>query len=334
MWTLRCGEAPSCPPRVVDRGEDVGVRDRGRTTPGRPAPRPAGRTGSRARARRATSACRFRPACEGECMRQSTACGGRIRRPRSFLAGRGVARYTRGSRGRCASRHPPTAGTPSSRARRRSRPPDPGIVLHRDRAPQRLLFASAALAGRPRLDAAPPDRRRRVAPCARARGRVAGVPYVLTVHDLSFERAARRLHRLRAPLAPARAAPALGERAARIVCDTEAVAAEVRRALAVDPGRVRVVDAGRRPARRGVEDRPSAGRSRTLPALGGGPGAPQGARGPRRAFGPPARGLDAELVVAGAGGWPARSTGPGVHLLGAVDDDVLRALYARRARRS
>lgn len=253
---------------------------------------------------------------------------------RSFLAGRGVARYTRRLSGALASRHPrdgwhafvPGAGPVDV--------PDPGPVLHRDPRRQRVLFASAALAGRPHLDGPGGLLRRPVdvvwipapAPVAVA----PGTPYVLTVHDLSFERRPRdftpyeRLwHRLARPRR-------LAARATRIVCDSEAVAAEVRADWPVDPARVSVVVPG--------VDRPPAGQKTPHPE-GAAPeryllfvGALEPRKAPAvlgRAFAEArARGLDADLVVAGGGRLAGEVEGPGVHVLGGVDDATLHALYA------
>jgi glycosyltransferase involved in cell wall biosynthesis len=250
---------------------------------------------------------------------------------RSFLAGRGVARYTRRLAASLASRHPADGWHAFVPGNGHVDAPDPRVVLHRDPRPQRLLFASAALVGRPRLDGLlgrPVDVLWIPAPAPVAVS--PDVPYVLTVHDLSFERRPgdftpyeRLWHRLARPRR-------LGRRAARIVCVSEAVAAEVRAQWPVDPARVSVVLNGvDRPAATAKTPHPD----RSLPErylLWVGALEPR--KAPEvlgRAFAAArARGLDADLVVAGEGRLSGAIAGPGVHLLGAVGDARLGELYA------
>jgi len=238
---------------------------------------------------------------------------------RHLLHARGVARYVRGMLGALAARFPADewrAFVPG----RAPLAPVAGVEIVRHRLPGRVLFGAAALAGRPTLAAllgsgldvvwipAPAP----VAP---------GAPYVLTVHDRSFEArphdftAYERLwHRLARPRALARDARA-------VVADSAAMAAELRAAWGV--------------AAEVVRPGPGApvlgGRSERAPYL-----LFVGALEPRkapdvlaRAFAAArARGLRAELVVVGDG----RSRGvlerAGAVLAGSVDDAELDALHA------
>lgn len=129
---------------------------------------------------------------------------------RHLAAGRGVARY--------------------SAAMLEHLPGDVRVVPG-----SRAAFAAAALLGRPRLDRAAggADVAWLPAPAPVAISR--GVPVVLTVHDLSWERRPadftpyERLWHRAARIA------ALARRAARVVCDTHAVAAEVRARWGIEP---------------------------------------------------------------------------------------------------
>jgi glycosyltransferase involved in cell wall biosynthesis len=201
------------------------------------------------------------------------------------------------------------------------------IVQHA--LPGRVLFGAAAAAGRPRLDRLLGDHvdvlwAPAPAPLAASRS----VPLVLSVHDLSFvvrpqdftayERAWHALTRPRK----------LAERATAVVAVSRATRDELARRWGIPPARVTVV-------RNGVD----------LPAAtpdGAPAGLPDryllfvGALEPRKApdllvdaFGRArARGLDAELVLAGAGRLAPRLQAPGVRLLGQVPRSALPALYA------
>jgi glycosyltransferase involved in cell wall biosynthesis len=212
-----------------------------------------------------------------------------------------------------------------------------GVIVHRHRLPSRALFGPAALAGRPRLDRllgvdldvvwvpAP-------APVAISHG----MPFVLTVHDLSFElrpsdfTAYERVwHRLARPRR-------LAARAARVIADTRATARDVGARWRLPPERVDVVHLGvTRPDTIPGEATIEAVRRRH------GIGARYllfvGALEPRKApdvlgrayARARAEGLDAELVVAGQGRETSElAEKPGVHMLGHVGQDDLDALYA------
>jgi glycosyltransferase involved in cell wall biosynthesis len=201
-----------------------------------------------------------------------------------------------------------------------------GVVRHP--LPSRLLFGAAALAGRPRLDRllggvdvlwipAP-------APLAASRR----VPLVLSVHDLSwvqrpqdFTAYERLWHTLARPRR-------LAERASAVAAVSRATAVEVERRWEIPPARVTVVP-------NGIDLPP-------LEPAAAPPGLPEryllfvGALEPRKApellveaFGRArAQGLEADLVLAGAGRLAPRLRAPGVRLLGEVPRAALPALYA------
>jgi glycosyltransferase involved in cell wall biosynthesis len=233
---------------------------------------------------------------------------------RALLAGRGVERYARGMLAALADGFPDdewVAFVPG----RAPVAPVAGARLVRNRLGGRPLFGAAAIAGRPTLAAlaggvdvvwlpAP-------APVA------SGAPYVLSVHDRSWELRPgdftvyeRAWHRLARPRALAR-------EAAAVTAVSRAVAADLEeawgvRAEVVSPGVTRLAPASPAPA---GEPLAAPGGRRYLLFVG--------AREPRKApdvldaaySRARARGLDAELVVVGDGA--AR-----------VDDRELASLYA------
>src|SRR4051794_39507580 len=231
---------------------------------------------------------------------------------RHLTAARGVARYTRALLGALAAAHPEDewlAFVPG-----RDPVPDvpAGVRLVRHRLPGRVLFGAAAVVRRPRLDRLVGGADVVWAPAPAPLAVSGGVPLVLTVHDRSFEerpgdftRYERLWHRLARPRA-------LAARADAVVCDADAVRAELADAWGV---RATVVAPGT------LEVPPPAPR-------GGGGGAPPyllfvGALEPRK--GPDvladayararARGLDADLVVVGDG--RVAIGGPGVRRIAA-----------------
>ncbi len=261
---------------------------------------------------------------------------------RSLTSGRGVARYTRRmleAAAAPASAGPAPTGAPGSPAQWHvvvpadapaGAAPASGMTVHRGRLPSRIMFGLAAATGRPRLDVvgggADVVWLPAVAPVAVTRA----VPVVLTIHDLSFltrprdfTRYERAWHRVARP-------GALVARAAAVVCDTQAVAAEVADRWPAAAGRIHVIVPG--------VDAPPDGPPAALP-----PGVPPrfflwvGALEPRKgpevlaaAFARARRdGLDAGLVVAGTGRSAALQTGQGVLRLGRVDDATLHALYGK-----
>jgi glycosyltransferase involved in cell wall biosynthesis len=198
-------------------------------------------------------------------------------------------------------------------------PLPPGVREVRHRLPARALFGAAALTGRPRLDTL-------VGGCdvvwapAPAPLAVGATPYVLTVHDRSWEerpqdftRYERLWHRAARPRRLARAA-------ARVLCDTEVVRRDLIREWGLDTSRVRTVPLA--PRRLPTATSPS-----SHPYF-----LSVGALEPRKApdvlvegFGlAREQGLEAELIVAGDGRVTVEA--PGVRRLGHVED--LGSLYA------
>jgi glycosyltransferase involved in cell wall biosynthesis len=255
---------------------------------------------------------------------------------RALLAGRGVARFTRGLLGALADGHGDDEWLAFVPGRAPVAPVHPRVTLVRHQLRGRALFGAAAVAGRPTLagllggiDVAWLPAPAPVAP---------GAPYVLTVHDRSWERRPRDFsayerawHRLARPRALARGAAA-------VTADSRAVASELRaawgvQATVVSPGvdgapAPPAGDPAARPAR--DPDAPPA-RDPDAPPARDPAAAPHpgryllfvGARDPRKALDVAtdahararARGLDADLVVVGDG-------------LRRVDDAELAALYA------
>lgn len=258
---------------------------------------------------------------------------------RAVASGRGVARYAsrmleavaagRAGAGRVGTESPDWHAVLPADDGSPALLPD-AIAVHRSRLPSRVLFGLGALTGRPRLDAigggADAVWLPTVAPVSIGRSpRV-----VVTIHDLSFlhrpadftayERAWHRAIRL----------DRLLDRAAAVVCDTAAVAAEVHERWPALGDRVHVVVPG--------VDRPPRGLPAPLPH-----GLPKrffllvGALEPRKApeitaaayAAARAGELDAGLVVAGSGRLAHVLDGPGIHHVGRVDDATLHALYGR-----
>jgi glycosyltransferase involved in cell wall biosynthesis len=250
---------------------------------------------------------------------------------RSVASGRGVARYTRRmlEAGAAGGDH----ATAWHAVLPADAPLDPklpeGVVVHRSQLPSRVLFGLGAAVGRPRLDEVSDGADVVWLPSVAPVAVSPGVPAVLTVHDLSFLRRPGDFTPYERAWHRAARVDRLVARAAAVVCDTRAVAAEVRSQWPAIQDRVHIVTPG--------VDRPPA----TIGALPA--GLPDrfvlfvGALEPRKApdvlaaaFAQARRDrLDAELVVAGTGRLHATLDGPGIHRLGAVDDVTLHALYAR-----
>jgi glycosyltransferase involved in cell wall biosynthesis len=233
---------------------------------------------------------------------------------RALAARRGVARFTR----RMAEALAALDGV-DVRALVPGRAPVepvPGVELRRTALPSRALHLAGAVAGFPRVDTLlgdDVDVTWLPAPAPVA----VGDPYVLTVHDLSWEdrpqdfTAYERLwHRAARP-------PSIARRARAVVCDAASVAEQVRErwgvtALVIEPG----ID----PPPADVTPRP--GRFFLY----------VGALEPRKgldvladAWAQAGLDPDVELLIAGEGREPAP---PGARLLGHVADAELHALYA------
>jgi glycosyltransferase involved in cell wall biosynthesis len=194
--------------------------------------------------------------------------------------------------------------------------------------PGRVRLMTAALTGRPRLDGLAAGADVVWLPAPAPVGVSAGVPYVLTVHDLSFEHRPldysaydRLWHRLARPRRLAR-------RAELVLCVSDATREAAIRAWHLDPDRARTVLSGPGRTARG---RP--GGTREFPNgyfLAVGALEPRKlpsalVAGHRRAR---ASGLCAELVFAGDGPLRGKLEGSGATLLGRVSDEELDALYA------
>ena len=243
-------------------------------------------------------------------------------------AGRGVAHYTAALLGALAALEPtdewrvllprgPVGTLPA------------GLAPVRSPWPGRVLYGSAALAGRPRLDRLLGGGLDVVwAPAPAPLALSPGVPLVLTVHDRSWEerpqdftRYERAWHRLARPRRLAR-------RAAEVICLTETGRADLVASWGLPAARVHAVPSApavRAPAEAGDGEAPAA--------------APYllfvGALEPRKApellvaahAAARARGLAAELWLAGEGRLGPVLDGPGVRRLGHVPDARLPALY-------
>lgn len=242
---------------------------------------------------------------------------------RTLAAGRGIARYTR-----CLLQAVAAApGGGDWRVLVPGREPvDAPLPLVRHAAGSRLLFGAAALTGRPRLDRLVGGADVVWAPAPAPLAVSAGIPIVLTVHDLSWiARPADFTPYERAWHVAARV-PALVERAARVITVSAATRDALLARWDIAPEKVVVVPSG--PGMTGITPpppEPSAGRSYLLAV---------GALEPRKAPDLLARahararaqGLRAELWFAGEG--RIRPTGAGIRILGPQDDASLARLYA------
>jgi glycosyltransferase involved in cell wall biosynthesis len=213
---------------------------------------------------------------------------------------------------------------------------EPNVIVRRHPLPGRALFGAAALAGVPRLDRLLSERADVIwLPAPAPLALSPDVPFVLTVHDLSFEErpgdftAYERLwHRVARPRR-------LAERAAWLIVDANATRGKLAACWGVDADRVAVVPPGvSQPSAPITPAAVEAARARhRLPPrylLAVGALEPRKApellvRAHRRAR---AAGLDAGLVFAGGGRLADRLRAPGVTLAGHVPVAELDALYA------
>jgi glycosyltransferase involved in cell wall biosynthesis len=205
----------------------------------------------------------------------------------------------------------------------------PNLGLRETRVSNRLLYGAAALTGRPRLDRLLAGCDVVWAPAVAPLAVSAGVPLVMTVHDLSFEHRPadfsayeRAWHRVAHPRR-------LGARADRLIAVSQAVAGEVVSEWGLPAERVVVVRSG--PGRTPP----------TAPAGGAPPAIPPGyvlavgaleprkrpdllAEAHRRAR---AAGLGAGLVFVGDGPLREELAAGGAAVLGHVADEELERLY-------
>ena len=189
----------------------------------------------------------------------------------------------------------------------------------------RLANASAALVGRPRLGAGA-DVLWLPAPAPVA----PGIPYVLTVHDLSPELRPGDFSAY-ARLWNAVARPALLARgAARVIADSQETRGHVIERWGLPPERVSVVRPG--VWRPGPPGKGAIARLEVPPRYLLYVGALEPRKGVdvlAKAFAAAReRGLEAQLVLAGEGPLSRSLRGPGVTLCGRVSDGELTALYA------
>jgi glycosyltransferase involved in cell wall biosynthesis len=242
---------------------------------------------------------------------------------RALLAGRGVARYTRELLAALADRFAGDEWLALVPGRTAVAPAHPRVTLVRHRLGGRALFGSAAVLRRPTVAAlvGGADVVWLPAPAPVA----AGAPYVLSIHDRSWERRPRDFslyerawHRLARPRALARDAAA-------VTAVSHAVARELEaewgvRAAVVSPG---VTALGAEPRAAGSGGASALGAASPAAAPAGRYLLAVGPREPRKAYDvlddayrrARARGLDAELVIVGDGGAP-------------VGDRELASLYA------
>jgi glycosyltransferase involved in cell wall biosynthesis len=234
---------------------------------------------------------------------------------RALRSGRGISRWVNGLLGTLADVRCDDEWVAVVPGREPLPPVAAGVRLVRTRLPSRAVWGAAALAGRPLLVdlAGGADACWIPAPAPVA----IGAPYVLSVHDRSWERRPadftlyeRAWHVVARPRALARAASA-------VTAVSWAMADDIRAAWGID---AHVVS----PGIDGVAVSPRPGHYLLWV------GALEPRKGPEvlaeayaRAR---ARGLEAELIVVGEGREPL--DGPGVVRLGRVDDRELAALYA------
>ncbi|UGS37429.1 glycosyltransferase family 4 protein [Capillimicrobium parvum] len=248
---------------------------------------------------------------------------------RHLPEGRGVARYLQRTLAALAQGFPQDEWVALVPGRAAVAAPG-GVEVVRTRLPGRALFAAGALAGRPTLQRLLGGVDVVWLPAPAPVALEPNAPYVLTVHDLSFEqrpsdytayeRLWHRAGRLGALARGASQVVAVSGPTRDAVIERWGVPA--RRVEVVHPGAGAVTNQGRA----GVAPAPDAHRYLLFV------GALEPRKAPELLAGAYARaraqGLDAELVLAGAGRLARRLEGrPGVRLLGRVDGARLDALY-------
>jgi len=241
---------------------------------------------------------------------------------RHLVAGRGVARYSRSLLDAMAAGHPAEDWRIFIAGRA---PVESPLAPVRHLLPGRVLFAAGALSGRPRLDRLAGGADVVWAPAPAPVALSAGVPFVLSLLDLSwvtrpgdftlYERVWHRLGRLRA----------LAERATRVIAISEATRAQALRHWGLAPEQVIVVHPGP-----GIGPPPVPPPALRTPPFFLAVGALEPRKAPdllARAYARARqRGLRAELVYAGEG--RVSVAGPGIRIVRRAEDATLRDLYA------
>jgi glycosyltransferase involved in cell wall biosynthesis len=250
---------------------------------------------------------------------------------RHLAAGRGVARYLRHALDALVARFPEDELVAFVPGRDPVDVPS-GIEVRRSALPGRALFAAGATVGRPALERLCGGGLDVVwVPAPAPVGLDGSAPLVLTVHDLSWVIRPRDFTPYERVWHAAGRLDRLARRADQVVCVSRATADLVREHWRVEPQRLRVVPEGpgTPPVVRSVSDGETD--ATTAPYL-----LCVGALEPRKApellagahARARARGLQADLVFAGAGRLASRLEGrPGVRLAGPVHGAQLDALY-------
>lgn len=249
---------------------------------------------------------------------------------RHLAAGRGVARYVRHALGALAARFPQDEWIAYVPGRGTVDVPD-GVAVRRGSVPGRVLFGAGAMAGRPALEALCGGGLDVVwLPAPAPVGLDGSAPLVLTVHDLSWVVRPRDFTPYERAWHAAGRLDRLARRAAQVVCVSRATADRVEHHWRVPSERLSVVHEG--PGTPVVSVASHGDADPTMGAYLLCVGALEPRKAPELLAGAHARararGLDAELVFAGAGRLAARLEGrPGVRLLGPVEGAALDALY-------
>ena len=249
---------------------------------------------------------------------------------RHLPEGRGVARYLQHALTALAARHPGDEWVAFVPGRAPVAAP-PGVEVRRSALPGRALFGLGAATGRPALERLCGGRLDAVwLPAPAPVGLDGSAPLVLTVHDLSFEERPEDFTPYERLWHRAGRLPRLARRAARVIAVSAATRDAAVARWGLDPARVDVVHegAGTPPGAAAPPGTPAPIRSSYVLCVG----ALEPRKAPELLAGAfaraRARGLDAELVYAGAGRLAGRLDGrPGVHLLGPVEGAQLDALY-------
>src|SRR3954452_10686942 len=142
---------------------------------------------------------------------------------RHLAAGRGVARYTRELLEALVAQFPDEDWRVFVPGQGRV---DASVELHRHTLPGRPLFGAAALTGRPRLDRLVAGADVVWAPAPAPLALSAGVPLVLTLHDLTWVRRPEDFTGYERLWHAVARLPRLATRAARVLAVSEATRAE------------------------------------------------------------------------------------------------------------